>query len=65
MSPLKTEKLLEQIRHAVREVEPGAEIILHGLRSRGDALSRSFRSFYAAPMTASKMNRKAKRRTTT
>jgi len=28
------DKLLEQIRQAVREVEPGAEIIIYGSRSR-------------------------------
>ena len=31
----------EEIRQAVREVEPDAEIILYGSRSRGDALSES------------------------
>ncbi|MDZ7696329.1 MAG: nucleotidyltransferase domain-containing protein [Deltaproteobacteria bacterium] len=35
------ERLLEQIRRAVREVEPGAEIILYGSRSRGDASEES------------------------
>lgn len=35
------ERLLEQIRRAVREVEPGAEIILYGSRSRGDAIAES------------------------
>lgn len=35
------EKLLEQIKHAVREVEPDTEIILYGSRSRGDAVSES------------------------
>ena len=35
------EALLEQIRQAVREVEPGAEIILYGSRSRGDAVLES------------------------
>jgi predicted nucleotidyltransferase len=35
------EELLEQIRQAVREVEPDGEIILHGSRSRGDAGSES------------------------
>jgi len=34
-------ELLEQIRQAVREVEPDAEIILYGSRSRGDAHSGS------------------------
>lgn len=38
---MKRKKLIEQIRHAVHEVEPGAEIILYGSRSRGDALSES------------------------
>jgi predicted nucleotidyltransferase len=35
------DRLLEQIKQAVREVEPDAEIILYGSRSRGDALSES------------------------
>ena len=35
------EELLEQIRQAVREVEPDAEIILYGSRSRGDAVLES------------------------
>lgn len=35
------DELLEQIRQAVREVEPDAEIILYGSRSRGEALSES------------------------
>ena len=34
-------ELLIQIRQAVREVEPGAEIILYGSRSRGDAALES------------------------
>ena len=38
---LNREELLEQIRQAVREVEPDGEIILHGSRSRGDAVSES------------------------
>lgn len=38
---MKRKKLIEQIRHAVHEVEPGAEIILYGSRSRGDALTES------------------------
>ena len=33
--------LIEQIRQAVYEVEPAAEIILYGSRSRKDALSES------------------------
>jgi len=35
------EELLEHIKQAVHEVEPGAEIILYGSRSRGDAVSES------------------------
>jgi uncharacterized protein len=35
------EELLEQIKQAVREVEPGAEIILYGSRSRGGAALES------------------------
>lgn len=35
------EKLLNQIRQTVREVESDAEIILYGSRSRGDAFSES------------------------
>jgi len=35
------EELLEQIRQAIREVEPVAEIILYGSRSRGDAVRES------------------------
>ncbi len=35
------EELFEQIRRAVREVEPGAEIILYGSRSRGDEIAES------------------------
>ena len=38
---MKRNELIEQIRHAVHEVEPEAEIILYGSRSRGDALSES------------------------
>jgi predicted nucleotidyltransferase len=38
---MKRNKLIEQIRHAIHEVEPGAEIILYGSRSRRDALSES------------------------
>jgi uncharacterized protein len=34
-------ELLNQIRQAVHEVEPNAEIILYGSRSRGDAESES------------------------
>jgi uncharacterized protein len=35
------EELLGQIKQAVHEVEPVAEIILYGSRSRGDAVSES------------------------
>ncbi|QCQ21390.1 nucleotidyltransferase domain-containing protein [Desulfoglaeba alkanexedens] len=35
------EELLEQIKEAVHQAEPDAEIILYGCRSRGDALSES------------------------
>jgi uncharacterized protein len=35
------EELLEQIRRAVLEVEPGARIILYGSRSRRDAVIES------------------------
>ena len=34
-------ELIEQIKQAVREVEPEAEIILYGSRSSGDAISES------------------------
>ena len=34
-------ELIAQIKHAVHEVEPGAEIILYGSRARGDAISES------------------------
>jgi len=35
------EELLEQVKEAIDEVEPGAEIILYGSRSRGDSTSES------------------------
>ncbi len=35
------EEVLAQIRRAVREVEPDAEIVLYGSRSRGDAAVES------------------------
>jgi len=38
---MKRNELIEQIKHAVHEVEPDAEIILYGSRSRGDALAES------------------------
>lgn len=38
---MQPEELLKQIKQAVNEVEPDAEIILYGSRSRGDAVSES------------------------
>ena len=38
---MKRDELIQQIRQAVHEIEPGPEIILYGSRSRGDALSDS------------------------
>ena len=38
---MKRDELIEQIRQAVHKMEPEAEIILYGSRSRGDALSES------------------------
>jgi uncharacterized protein len=38
---MKRTELIEQIREAVHEVEPEADIILYGSRSRGDARSES------------------------
>ena len=38
---MKQNELIDQIRHAILEVEPKAEIILYGSRSRGDARSES------------------------
>jgi predicted nucleotidyltransferase len=38
---MKRNELLEQIRQVVHEVEPDAEIILYGSRSRGDAVIES------------------------
>jgi uncharacterized protein len=38
---MERERLLERIRQAAHEVEPDAEIILYGSRSRGDAASDS------------------------
>ncbi len=38
---MKRDELIEQIRHAVHGVEPEAEIILYGSRSRGEAQSES------------------------
>ncbi|MBN1996889.1 nucleotidyltransferase domain-containing protein [candidate division KSB1 bacterium] len=34
---MKREKLIGQIKQAINEIEPDAEIILYGSRSRGDA----------------------------
>jgi len=36
-----SKKLANQIRQAIHEVEPKAEVILYGSRSRGDAVSES------------------------
>lgn len=38
---MKQDVLLSQIREAVLEIEPGAELILYGSRSRGDAVPES------------------------
>ena len=38
---MKRSSLLDQVKHAVHEVEPGAEIILYGSRSRGEAGAES------------------------
>ena len=38
---MKRNELIEQVRNTVQEVEPEAEIILYGSRSRGDALPES------------------------
>ena len=35
------DELLEQVKQAVRDMEPNAEIILYGSRSRGHAVSES------------------------
>jgi predicted nucleotidyltransferase len=38
---MKRDELTEQIKQAVHDMEPEAEIILYGSRSRGDATSES------------------------
>ena len=38
---MKQDELIKQIKQAVYDVEPEAEIILYGSRSRGDAISES------------------------
>ncbi len=38
---MKKEKLLKQVKQAVHEVEPDADVILYGSRSRGAAVSDS------------------------
>ena len=38
---MKRNELIEQIKQTVLELEPEAEIILYGSRSRGDATSES------------------------
>jgi predicted nucleotidyltransferase len=35
------EELLEQVKRAIREVEPGAQIILYGSRARNDSNEQS------------------------
>lgn len=43
---MKREELLQQVKRVVHEVEPDAEVILYGSRSRGDALSDSDWDFF-------------------
>ena len=38
---MKRDELIEQIKQTVHEMEPDAEIILYGSRTRGDAISES------------------------
>jgi predicted nucleotidyltransferase len=38
---MERDKLIQQIKQAVHEKEPGAEIILYGSRARGDAVQES------------------------
>lgn len=38
---MKRNELIEQVKQTVHEMEPDAEIILYGSRSRGDAISES------------------------
>ena len=38
---MKRHLLIQQIKNTVYKIEPGAEIILYGSRSRGDAVSES------------------------
>jgi predicted nucleotidyltransferase len=38
---MKRNELIEQVKHAVHELEPEAKIILYGSRSRGEALPES------------------------
>lgn len=38
---MKKEEMLEQVKRVVRKLEPDAEVILYGSRSRGDALPDS------------------------
>jgi uncharacterized protein len=54
------EKLLEQIRQAAHDVEPNAEIILYGSRSRSDAVSESdwdFLILVDGPLTDERVDR--------
>jgi len=38
---MKEDELIKNIKHAIQRIEPGADIILYGSRSRGDALLHS------------------------
>jgi uncharacterized protein len=38
---MKRKELLGQVKQAIHEIEPGADIILYGSRSRGEAVSDS------------------------
>jgi predicted nucleotidyltransferase len=57
---MKRDELIEQIRHAVYEVEPEAEIILYGSRSRGEAQQESdwdFLILVEGPIDDQRINR--------
>ncbi len=38
---MKEDELIKNIKHAIHKIEPGADIILYGSRSRGDAFVHS------------------------
>lgn len=38
---MKRNELIEQVKHTIHEIEPGAEIILYGSRSRGESVPES------------------------